>query len=262
MREILAITKALSDENRLRILMCLEDTTLCLCHITEIVGLAPSTVSKHLQVLSEAGLLTSRQDGRWRYYRWAEREGTRAAKRALQWVREGLAHDPTKAEDAQKRAIALQNSPAPCPQEPKPRVLFLCTGNSCRSQMAEGLLRKHAGGMFEVFSAGLEPREISPLAVEVMDEVGVNIRGQRSKSVMEFLGKTHFGYLITVCSEAESRCPIFPGVSNRLHWPVEDPERHGGTRKHRYAKFRETREELERRILEWLKALQERDSYH
>jgi len=135
-------------------------------------------------------------------------------------------------------------------------VLFLCTGNSCRSQMAEGLLRKRANDRFEVFSAGIDPREIRNLTYKVMDEIGVNIRGQRSKSVMEFLGREHFHYLITVCANAEGRCPVFPGVSQRLYWPVQDPAKTNDTRGARKNLFRGVRDELEHRIVSWLGTLE------
>src|SRR6266576_1312276 len=102
------------------------------------------------------------------------------------------------------------------------KVLILCTGNSARSQMAEGLLRHLAGDRFEVASAGVEPASIKPEAIEVMRESGMDISGHRSKSVDEFLNKS-FDYVITVCDNANQRCPIFPGKARRLHWSIEDP---------------------------------------
>src|SRR5512145_2416049 len=105
----------------------------------------------------------------------------------------------------------------------KTKVLFLCSGNSARSQMAEGLLRKHAGDRFDGYSAGVHPSAINPLTIRVMEEIGIDMNGARAKSVMEYMGKMHFGYLITVCSRAEAECPIFPGMGLRLHWPFEDP---------------------------------------
>ena len=96
----------------------------------------------------------------------------------------------------------------------KTRVLFLCTGNSARSQMAEAFLRLHGGDRFEAHSAGLEPKGINPYTRRVLAEVGIDMAGQTSKDLTVYLGKTHFGYLITVCSNAEARCPIFPGVAS------------------------------------------------
>ena len=105
----------------------------------------------------------------------------------------------------------------------KPRVLFLCTGNSARSQMAEALLRIMAGNHFEVHSAGLEPTVIHPMTVKVLEEIGIDTSQQYAKPLTTYLGKTHFSYLITVCSKAEERCPFFPGLSQRMHWPFDDP---------------------------------------
>ncbi len=135
----------------------------------------------------------------------------------------------------------------------KAKVLFLCTGNSARSQMAEAFLRKYAGDRFEVFSAGLEPQGIHALATKVMEEIGVDLSDQRSKDVKQFLGQVHFGYVITVCAQAESRCPIFPGASIRQHWPFEDPAAFEGTDEQKLDKFREIRDQLRVRIESWLR---------
>ena len=139
----------------------------------------------------------------------------------------------------------------------KPSVLFLCVGNSCRSQMAEALLRKHAGDQFEVVSAGLEPREIHPYARVVMKEIGLDLSAHRPKNVKDFLGKRHFGYLIILCAEAEAKCPVFPGISFRLDWPFPDPAGAEGTEEERLSRFLQVRDDIERRILAWLK---ERDA--
>ena len=132
------------------------------------------------------------------------------------------------------------------------RVLFLCTGNSARSQMAEAFLRHHGGDRFEVYSAGLEPKGIHPLTRRVMAEKGHDLAGHYSKDVFEFLGKTHFGYIITVCSNAEMRCPIFPGIARRLYWPFDDPAAFTGTEEEKLAEFRRVRDQIEARIIAWL----------
>jgi arsenate reductase len=137
----------------------------------------------------------------------------------------------------------------------KTRVLFLCSGNSARSQMAEAWLRHLAGERFDVYSAGLEPSLVNPLTIQVMGEVGIDLRGARSKSLMEFIGKQHFGYLITVCSKAEEKCPIFPGMGIRLHWPFDDPAAVIGTDEERLSTFRRVRDEIEEKIKEWLASL-------
>ncbi len=104
----------------------------------------------------------------------------------------------------------------------KTRVLILCTGNSCRSQMAEGILRHYGHDKFEVESAGSEPSKVNETAIKVMNEIGIDISHHRSKHVKEFLGQ-HFHYIITVCDKANESCPIFPGLSVRLHWSFPDP---------------------------------------
>ncbi len=134
----------------------------------------------------------------------------------------------------------------------KPRVLFLCTGNTARSQMAEGLLRELAGDRFEAFSAGLHANGVNPLAVMVMAERGIDIGAQRSKPLADYLGRLHFAYLITVCDRAERECPVFPGMGTRLHWSLPDPALAGGSETERLAVFREARDALEARIREWL----------
>ena len=134
----------------------------------------------------------------------------------------------------------------------KTRVLFLCTGNSARSQMAEALLRKYAGDRFEVHSAGLEPKGVHPLTIQVLEEIGVDTSMHTSKPLTAYIGKVHFGYLITVCSNAEERCPIFPGMGMRLHWPFEDPVTFDGSDEERLAKFREVRDQIDERICDWL----------
>ena len=136
---------------------------------------------------------------------------------------------------------------------PKTKVLFLCTGNSARSQMAEALLRKLASERFEAFSAGLEPKGINPYTRQVMEEVGIDLAGQRSKDVTEYLGKVNFGYLITVCAHPEKNCPTtFLGVSNRSHWSLEDPAAFQGSDEQTLAKFREVRDDIDKRMQAWL----------
>ena len=133
------------------------------------------------------------------------------------------------------------------------RVLFLCTGNSARSQMAEAFLRRYGGDRFEVHSAGLSPQAINPLTVRVMQERGYDLSGHASKGIKEYLGKVLFQYLITVCAEAEKSCPtVWPGVSHRLHWLFEDPAAFEGSEEERLAKFREVRDQIERKVKEWV----------
>src|SRR6185436_11353456 len=129
----------------------------------------------------------------------------------------------------------------------KKKVLVLCTGNVARSQMAEGLLRHLAGDRFEVFSAGLTPSYVRPNAITVMNELGIDISGHRSKSLNEFI-ETPFDYVITVCDHASERCPIFPGPAKRIHWSIDDPVVPGGDEQAQLEAFRAARDDLKGRI--------------
>ena len=129
----------------------------------------------------------------------------------------------------------------------KKKVLFLCTHNSCRSQMAEGLLRDMAGDKFEVSSAGVDPTSVHPLAKKVMKEIGIDISGQQSKSVDEFLDK-EFDYVITVCDNVRQTCPFFPGNHELLHWSLEDPAIALGSEKERLLVFRKVRDQIRENI--------------
>jgi arsenate reductase len=135
---------------------------------------------------------------------------------------------------------------------PKPKVLFLCTGNSARSQMAEGLLRALAGEQFEVFSAGTEPKNgILPEVQEAMREIGIDVSGQRPKSVMEYLGKAVFAHVITVCADAEENCPaVFLNMGTHEHWPFDDPAKFDDET--RLARTRRVRDQIEHRLRSWL----------
>lgn len=132
--------------------------------------------------------------------------------------------------------------------EPTPqRVLFLCTHNSARSQMAEGLLRTIGGGRFAAFSAGTEATSVRPEAIEVMHEIGVDIESQTSKDLSAFLA-ADLDWLITVCDQAREACPVLPGVSSQLHWSVADPSAVNGTAEQRMDAFRASRDDLQVRI--------------
>ena len=127
------------------------------------------------------------------------------------------------------------------------RVLFVCTGNSARSIMAESLLRSHGGADFEVFSAGTDPRGVNPLTVRVLDEAGLPTAGLGSKSVTDFLG-LRFDYVITVCDQARQACPVFPGSHQSLHWGYEDPAEATGTEEERLKVFRAVFTQIGQRI--------------
>lgn len=131
------------------------------------------------------------------------------------------------------------------------RVLFLCTGNSARSQMAEGLLRSFGGDDFEVHSAGTDPKGLHPLAVEVMRQIDIDISGHQSKSLERFLGQ-QFDYIITVCDRARDSCPTFPGDNERIHWGFEDPAAVTGGESEQIVVFRRVRNEISERLRVWV----------
>ena len=138
----------------------------------------------------------------------------------------------------------------------KPRVLFICTGNSARSQMAEAFLRIYAGEHFDIYSAGLEPKGyILPEVLAVMRERGIDLSGQTSKSVSEYLGKLHFSHVITVCGDAEENCPtIFLNMGIHEHWPFDDPAKFEGSDSERLEFTRRVRDQIDNRIKKWVKS--------
>ncbi|MCL4559813.1 MAG: arsenate reductase ArsC [Chloroflexi bacterium] len=136
---------------------------------------------------------------------------------------------------------------------PKQRVLFLCTGNSARSQMAEAFLRRYGNEYFESYSAGLQPKGIHPLTRQVMQEIGYDLSGQTSKGVQEFLGKIFIHRLITVCDQAEKNCPsAWPGIINKEHWSFEDPAAFEGSDEAKLEKFREIRDQIDQKVRSWV----------
>ncbi len=135
----------------------------------------------------------------------------------------------------------------------KLQILFLCTGNSARSQMGEALLRKYAYERFDIFSAGLDPSIINPYTIQVLNEIGIDASNQYAKPLSKYAGKKDFDYLIIVCSDADKRCPVIPGVGKRIHWPFEDPAAFEGRDADKTTKFREVRDQIEEKITAWLK---------
>jgi arsenate reductase len=139
---------------------------------------------------------------------------------------------------------------------PKLNVLFLCTGNSCRSLMGETLLRHIASDRINAYSAGTDPKGINPTAEQVLREIGVNTEGVRSKHVSELLGKLTFDYVIIVCDSANDSCPrTSPGMLNRLFWPFDDPPAFQGSDDERLAKFRAVRDQIHARLRQWVTEL-------
>lgn len=134
------------------------------------------------------------------------------------------------------------------------KILVLCTGNSARSQMGEGLFRAVGGEGWEVFSAGTRPGSVRPEAIAVMKEIGIDISGHRSKSVDEFSGRS-FDYVVTVCDNARDNCPVFPADTERIHWSLEDPAAVEGTGPERLAAFRRIRDQIHDRVKAFFKGI-------
>jgi arsenate reductase (thioredoxin) len=131
--------------------------------------------------------------------------------------------------------------------EPPIRVLFVCTHNSARSQMAEGMLRAWGGGRFEAFSAGTEATHVRPEAIEVMSEIGIDIGAQHSKTVVPFIGEA-FSWVVTVCDAAKESCPVIPGAAQQAHWSIDDPSEVEGSEAERLAAFRSARDDIRDRL--------------
>jgi arsenate reductase len=230
-----SLSAALSDPTRVRILASLfggRDEELCVCEVTELFDLAPSTVSKHLLILRQAGLVDGRKDGRWMFYRPTRQPGPFAAD-ALGWVRAAATKDTQMLEDAARLRGIVAAEAAGCagatccePKTRRVRVLFLCTGNSCRSQMAEGWARTLLSDLLEAHSAGTRPQGLNPLAVRVMAEAGVDISANTSKHVDDLLKQEpKFDVIVTVCDSARESCPTLPGSTRVVHVGFDDPPR-------------------------------------
>jgi arsenate reductase len=154
---------------------------------------------------------------------------------------------------AESAAQMIENARKEAAGELDPiRVLFVCTHNKFRSQMAEGLLDALGGGRFEVYSAGAEPQGPSPIAVRLMDEIGIDISDHTGHHVNEYLGEK-FDYVITVCADANESCPAFPGVGERLHWSFDDPSKFTGTPEEIEKKMRVVREAIREKVLELIR---------
>ena len=267
MKETLAITKALADKNRLRILMMVKNREACVCQITEVIGNAPSTVSKHLSILKAAGLLDSYKQGRWIYYHRPEQPST-AVKMALSFVFETLEGSEAIAQDRLVRTVVCQQDPEEltrnCSANASPagnsksesgsesmsnkgRIMFLCTGNSCRSQIADGIAKHLGRNRFEIYSAGLEAHGLNPRAIKVMDEIGIDISNYTSDEVdPKLLGA--MDYAITLCGDAEERCPLTPPSVTKMHWPFPDPAKATGTEDEIMEQFRLVRDAIAKRL--------------
>ncbi len=208
--------RALSEPIRLRLAVLLARRgETCVCELAEAVGEQHFKVSRHLGIMRSAGMVNARREGTWMYYSIVQPE-TKFEKSIINCLTEAFASDETVKSDL-KRIRGRR-----CPS--KLKVLFLCTGNSCRSQMAEGWTKHLKPEVIDAYSAGIEKRGLDPLAVEAMAEEGVDISGHKSKTVFE-LKQKNFDYVVTLCSDAEKTCPVFPGKAKVVHRGFDDPPR-------------------------------------
>ncbi len=263
--ELAELLKTLADPHRLEVLNLIIEGTHTSRALVAATGLPTNLLSHHLKALREAGLVQASRDPhdqRWQYF-----VPNIARLTEVQFLLSHFLH-PAR---IQPRQGGTGPGGQPAPYAPprhiqlekefrmtsnKTKVIFLCTGNSARSQMAEALLRQHAGDDFEVYSAGTEPKGMNPYTVQVMEELGVDMSSHHSKSVREFLGHMNFGYVITVCDDAEENCPaVFLSQGQHLHWSFEDPAKATGSDEDIRAKFRDVRGQIDGRIRAWLAEL-------
>ena len=240
--------KLLAHELRWRLLEALARSDRRVQELVELVGEPHNLVSYHLRQLRSQALVSERRsaaDGRDIYYSLDLDRLKGLYLAAGESLHPGVTGRP---------AAAAHDAVEPIPRV---RVLFLCTHNSARSQMAEGILRELGGDRVEVASAGTEVTRVHPLAVREMAERGIDISGQHSKHMDEFLGE-RFDYVVTVCDNAGESCPIFPGDPERIHWSIPDPSAVEGEKKTRQAAFKRAADELTTRI-RYLLALFEKE---
>lgn len=258
--------KLLAHPERLRLLDVLRRQPECVCHLEALLGKPQPYVSQQLRVLREAGVISAERDGHNLYYQLCDAEIGR-------WLNTILGHAVGEHPDLRYHKQVVSCA---CPEcatgmeisfheqnitseviMAKQKLIFICTGNSARSQMAEAYLRHHAGDRFESYSAGLDPKGVNPYTARVMQEVGISVADHDSNSIRDYLGKVHFGYVVTVCDHAEKNCPrSWLAGSNHLHWGFEDPAEFVGSEEEKVAKFREVRDQIEQKIVSWLKEIE------
>lgn len=248
---------ALADETRLQIVGLLAQKDLCVCDLVESLHDPQPKISRHLAHLRCSGIVTTERHGKWIRYRLCESLPEPLLlllpllrSHAVPLTCEGPeCCSETGCDVAEPILVTSLTSGKTLAVERRanPRVLFLGTRNAARSQMAEGLLRQMAGARFDVFSAGIAPGEMHPLAVEAMREIGIDISKQAAKTVDAY-HDAHFDYVFGVCDQWRERCPVFPSCDERAVLAVRDPAAVDGTDAERLAAFREVRDELRRRL--------------
>jgi arsenate reductase len=245
-----SLFRALADKTRLRCVALLETRgELCVCELTHGLSESQPKISRHLAYLKKAGVVRIRRDGLWIHYRinpdlpaWA-----------IQVIRSasyGLTDTEPFLQDSHRLSQVepyRENRCSPAVTSRKKNILFICTGNSCRSQMAEGWGRFYANEAFEVRSAGLEPSGVNPTAIRVMEEVGIDISTQESTALTPGLLEWA-DILIALCKHAFEHCLVTPGRTIKEHWSVEDPSVCCGTEEQVMNTFRATRNKLQQRV--------------
>jgi protein-tyrosine-phosphatase len=231
--------KLLADDQRWRVLQELARSDRKVSELTEIVGRPQNLVSYHLGSLRDAGIVSARRssaDRRDTYYRVDMRRCAGLLSEVGSALQPGL-----------RLGVLVPQSTEEPPRGRKPSVLFLCTGNSARSQMAEALLEHHSAGAIRARSAGSHPKPLHPNAVRLMAEAGIDISKRGSKHLDRFR-ENRFDRVITLCDRVREICPQFPGAAETAHWSMPDPATEGASEEASYAAFRRTAEELESRI--------------
>ena len=231
---------------RQALLSLLERGPLCVCHLTERLGASQPTISRQMAILREKGLVGSFRKGQWIYYDLA-RELPGWARAILDTLRE------TRPDMQNQSLHFAQNL---CPGQDPPHLLFLCTQNACRSQIAFGWARALGGARVEVRSAGTHPHPegVNPLAVSVMHARGIDLSGQSSTPVDASLLQWA-NLVVTVCGEADESCPVLPPGVQKEHWPIPDPDRIHGSSREIFLAFARTCDDIETRVRDLLKRL-------
>ena len=240
------ILKAIAHPIRLKILRILVfNEEICTCDFSNVFEEDQPKISKQLSILMEEGLIFKQTktkqgiSGKWHAYSLINEYKFLIYSIISLFSRQSNPKVEELIKLEQEERMKLK----------KPNVLFLCTGNSARSQMAEAILRKKAGDYFTVYSAGTDSKGIiNPFTIKVMEEVGYDMSSHRSKNLSEYLGKVHMGIQIAVCAKAAETCPTFPGTGTRLSWPFEDPASFEGSEEEKLNKFRSVRDQIEEKI--------------
>lgn len=265
LKDIQKVFRALCQPTRMKIALLLGRRQLCVCELEAIIGVSQPAVSQHLRIFKEADLVTEVREGQWVFYSLKWDRLREALDEFLALAEQGLDGTPELATELRRLGELEKNPIIGCTrpaadvspsgaQAAVVQLMFLCTGNSCRSQMAEGLARAYGGDRIEVHSAGLEPQGVNPRAVQAMREIGIDISGQSSDRIDADL-LSRMDYAITLCSDAEERCPLTPSQVKRLHWPLEDPAGARGSEEVVMDKFRQVRDEIKVRVEKFLAGL-------